>query len=166
MPIPAENGGSLPRPTRLPEMIAKYDAGEPESTRRTPRRLPALGTLAAPASPDTLAADGHHRQPPRLVAARPATAPTPRTAWPLIQSPAFPRVVVGARGNARPAPRRVQRGLAKSWVQYGTPRPLYATATPTLRNRQFRMFARCPGLDIQSPMTSRALRWPQAMFSP
>jgi hypothetical protein len=75
----------------------------------------------------------------------------------------FPRAVVSARGNVRAAP---QRGLAKSWVQYGTPRPLYATATPTLRNRQLRMFARCPGLDIQSPMTSRGLRWPQAMFSP
>src|SRR5690349_5137634 len=28
MPIPTENVGSLPRPMRLQEMIAKYDAGE------------------------------------------------------------------------------------------------------------------------------------------
>jgi hypothetical protein len=58
------------------------------------------------------------------------------------------------------------QGLAKSWVQKGTPRESYATATPTLRNRQLRMLARWPGLFIHAFMTVRASGWPQAMFSP
>lgn len=66
----------------------------------------------------------------------------------------------------RGSPVAAHQGLAKSCVQKGTPRPLYATATPTLRNRQLRMFARWPGLLIHAFMTAPASGWPQAMFSP
>src|SRR3954465_1094814 len=56
-------------------------------------------------------------------------------------------------------------GVPKSCVHTGL-LPFWTTPMPILRNWQFRMLARCPGLFIQAFMTSVALRCPAAMFSP
>jgi hypothetical protein len=123
-------------------MIAKYDAGEIEfaalradldaACRDSITRMEATGSFRKIRARVEDAGGGRGagiRGPGRL---------TPCSASFGVVLDGFPRAVVGARGNARPAPQRrlasAWAGLsvvAKSWVQYGTPRPLYATATPT-----------------------------------
>lgn len=63
-----------------------------------------------------------------------------------------------------PATTRVQRGAAKTCVQYGP--LLLATPTPISVKAQFRMLARWPGLFIQALITAAGVFWFQATFSP